>query len=74
MYVKIYVFLNDEFRNSLAVQRLGSGAFTAGAHGQSLVGELRFHKLCGRKKKKQNTHEFILILIIPIQYLSSSFA
>ena len=33
--------------NCLAVQWLGLGAFTAGAQVQSLVGELRSHKLCG---------------------------
>ena len=36
----------------MVVQRLGQGAFTAVAKIQSLVGELRFHKPC--KKKKRN--------------------
>ena len=39
--------------NSLAVQWLGLGTFTAGAQVQSLVRELRFHKLCSLKKKKK---------------------
>ena len=42
--------------NSLAVQRLGLGAFTARAQVQLLVGELRSHKphsMAKRKKKNQ---------------------
>ena len=41
--------------NSLAVQWLGLGAFTAGAQVQSLVGELRSHKLRGTARKKRKT-------------------
>ena len=40
--------------NSLAVQWLGLGAFTAGAQVQSLVGKLRSCKPCGMAKKKRN--------------------
>ena len=55
IYIKIYVFLNHEFRNPLAVHWLGLGAFTAGAHVQSLVGELRSHKPCGTAKTNKQT-------------------
>ena len=42
--------------NSLAVQWLGLSAFTVGAWVQSLVRELKSHKLCSMaKKKKQNS-------------------
>ena len=37
------------------VQWLGLGAFTAGTRVQSLVGELRSHKLCSAAKKKKTT-------------------
>ena len=37
--------------NSLAVQWLGLRALTVGVWVQSLVGELRPHKPCGRAKK-----------------------
>ena len=37
--------------DSLAVQWLGLGAFIAVAWVRSLVGELRFHKLCSMAKK-----------------------
>ena len=37
---------------SLSVQWLGLRAFTAGAQVQSLVGELKSHKLWGAAKKK----------------------
>ena len=42
--------------NSLVVQWLGLSAFTAAAQVQSLVGELRSHKLCGlaRIKNKED--------------------
>ena len=39
--------------NSLAVQWLGLVTFTAGAQVQSLVGELRSHKLHRVAKKKK---------------------
>ena len=39
--------------NSLAVQWLGLSAFTAGAWVQSLVGELRHHKLCSTAPAKK---------------------
>ena len=44
--------------NSLVVQWLGLGTFTAGARVQSLVGKLRSHKLCStaKKKKKKKVH------------------
>ena len=38
--------------NSLVAQCSGLGAFTAGAHIQSLVGQLGCCKLHGEKKKK----------------------
>ena len=41
------------WENSLVVQWLRLGAFTAVAQVQSLVGELRSHKLCGMAKKKR---------------------
>ena len=40
-------------RNSLVVQRLGLGALTAGAQGQSLVGELRCRMPRGVAKKEK---------------------
>ena len=39
--------------NSLVVQWLGLGAFTAVAQVQSLIGELKSHKPCGMAKKKK---------------------
>ena len=47
------IHLNNIFYlgNSLAVQWLGLGTFTAGAQVQSLVRELRSCKLCGVAKK-----------------------
>ena len=39
--------------NSLGVQWLGLHAFTARGRVQSLVGELRSHKLCSGAKKKK---------------------
>ena len=39
--------------NSLAVQGLGLGAFTARARVRSLVGKLRSHNLRGAGKKKK---------------------
>ena len=43
--------------NSLAVQWLGLGAFIAGAQVQSLVGELRSHKLRGVEREKERERE-----------------
>ena len=43
---------NPGFGNSLTVQWLGFGAFTAVAWVQSLVGELRYCKPQGMAKKK----------------------
>ena len=40
--------------NSLAVQWLGPGAFTAGAQVQSLVGELRSYRHGQKTKKTEN--------------------
>ena len=37
----------------MVVQRLGLGTFTAGAWVQSLIGELRSHKMLGVVKKKK---------------------
>ena len=45
--------------NSLAVQGLELGSFTAGTPVQSLIGELRPHKLRTAKKKKKNLHETV---------------
>ena len=39
------------------VQWLGLGAFNARTWVQSLVGELRSHKLCGEAKKKKKEKE-----------------
>ena len=41
---------------TLAVQWLGLGALTAGARVQSLVGELRSHRLRSAAKKKINAN------------------
>ena len=50
------------YRNSLPVQWLGLGTFTAGAWVQSLVGELRSQKQwCGQKKKKKGINIIIYI-------------
>ena len=46
-------FLKGDSGNSLAVHWLGLSALTAVARVQSLVGELRFHKLCGVAKQKK---------------------
>ena len=43
----------ENIGNSLAVQWLGLGAFTAGAQVQSLAGELRSQKLHGVAKKRK---------------------
>ena len=43
--------------NSLVDQWLGLGAFTATAQVQSLVGELRSCKPCGKAKKKKKEEE-----------------
>ena len=40
--------------NSLVVQWLGLSTFTASVQVQSLVEELRSHKLCGMAKKKKS--------------------
>ena len=49
--------------NSLAVQWLGLGAFTAGAQVQSLVRELRSHRPhIQSKKKKKIKHRITMIL------------
>ena len=39
-------------RNSLAIHQLGLGTFSSMAWVQSLVRELRSHKLCGQKRKE----------------------
>ena len=44
---------NSVLGNSLAVQGLGLGIFTAMAWVQSLVGELRSHEPHGMEKKKK---------------------
>ena len=44
-------FFFNEIGNSLAVQALDLGAFTALVHVQSLVGKRRSHKPCGAAKK-----------------------
>ena len=43
--------------NSLVDRWLGLGAFTATAQVQSLVGELRSRKPCGKAKKKKKKEE-----------------
>ena len=48
------VFKSQSMGNSLAVQWLGLGAFTAGAQVQSLLGELRSCKPRSAAKKKRN--------------------
>ena len=48
-------FKTLSFGNSLVVQWLGFSVFTAAAQVQSLVGELRFCKPHGQKKKKSKT-------------------
>ena len=58
------------FRNSLAVQWVGLYAFTAVAHVQSLVGELRSCKLCGTAKNKNRTN---FQIDNPFRFLSSGF-
>ena len=50
MYLRVHFFKNTNKKkktlgNSLVVQWLGPGAFTARAWVQSLVGGLRFHKV-----------------------------
>ena len=48
--------------NSLEVQWLGLGTFTAVAWVQSLVTELRSHKLCGMiQKKKKSNHSLRIV-------------
>ena len=46
--------------NSLVVQCLGLGAFTVVAWVQSLVRELRSHKLCGQKTTNKQTNKYPL--------------
>ena len=46
-------FKTLSFGNSLVVQWLGFSVFTAAAQVQSLVGELRFCKPHGQKKKRK---------------------
>ena len=48
-----FLSLKITIGNSLAVQWLGLGTFTAVARVQSLVGELRSHKPCHGPKNKQ---------------------
>ena len=48
--------LKVHWGNSLVVQWLRLGTFTAGALVQSLVGELRSHKLHGVAEKKKKVH------------------
>ena len=50
------MFLNEliiKRGNSLVVQWLGLGDFTAGTQVQSLAGELKSYKLCDVSKKKK---------------------
>ena len=47
--------------NSLVVQWLGLSAFTARAWVQSLVRELRSHKLCGMAKNKRVRHKLVVV-------------
>ena len=47
--------------NSLVVQWLGLHAFTARAWVQSLVRELRSHKLCGMAKNKRVCHKLAVV-------------
>lgn len=42
--------------NSLVIQGLGLGAFTAGTQDQSLVRELRIKILWSQKKKKETSN------------------
>ena len=51
--------------NSLAVQWLGLGTFTAGAQVQSLIGELRSTNLVVRPKKKKDLAVVNQSLVIP---------
>ena len=41
------------------VQWLGLSTFTAVTWVQSLVGELRCHKPCGKKKKKKKSDQWV---------------
>ena len=50
-------FSKEDVGNSLAVQWLGLGAFSAGTQVRSLVGELKSHKPHSvAKKKKRHTN------------------
>ena len=53
--IELCLFLEENPGNSLVVQWLGFGAFTAVAWVQPLVGELRSSKLCGMAKIKIKT-------------------
>ena len=48
--LKTFFFFSP--RNSLAIHQLGLGTFSSMAWAQSLVRELRSHKLCGQKRKE----------------------
>ena len=52
--------LKTTLGSSLAVQWLGLGAFTVMLWVQSLLRELRAHKLSGAAKKKEKHHFFFL--------------
>ena len=58
--------------NSLVVQWLRLGAFTAMARVWSLVWELKSHKLCGKKKRKKKMHcsllSFCLCILLSPQW------
>ena len=62
---------NNPLGNSLAVQWLGPGAFTARAWVQSLVEELRSCKLHGaainKKKNKNKSHLIVRNYILPLR-------
>ena len=51
--IPIHIYANKRLRNSLVVQWLCLGAFTARARVLSLVGELGSHKPCSAAKKKK---------------------
>ena len=55
---------DKESGNSLVVQWSELSAFTARAWVQSLVGELRSHKLHGMEEKKKNDHTTVYQYII----------
>ena len=49
-----FLFKDYTFGNSLVVQWLGLGSFTARAQVQTLVGKLKSRKPCGAAKKKKD--------------------